>query len=106
MKKLILASALMVASAGAFASNGACVAVGSVADSSYSWNGTTYTLCELPTSITTNKTLFNGNDIPSGQPVLWALPGIVTVGDGYVQNTSYAAANHSVLTIEAGGGCS
>ncbi|MBU2038550.1 MAG: hypothetical protein KKH95_05365, partial [Gammaproteobacteria bacterium] len=28
--------------------------------------------------------------------------GIVTVGDGYVQNTSYAAANHSVLTIEAG----
>jgi len=102
MKKILLASALTVASASAFASNGLCTNVGSVASSSYSWNGTNYVLCELPSSVLSDKTLFNGNDTRYRKPVLWALPGIVTVGDGYVQNTSYAAANHSVLTIEAG----
>tara|TARA_R110002050_G_scaffold275137_2_gene419831 strand:- start:2109 stop:3350 length:1242 start_codon:yes stop_codon:yes gene_type:complete len=92
----------MAVSAGAFASSGACSSVGTIAAVSYSWNGTAYTLCELPSSITTDETLFNGNDTMTGQPVLWALPGIVTVGDGYEYGKTPATANDAELTIESG----
>ncbi|MBU2039115.1 MAG: hypothetical protein KKH95_08220, partial [Gammaproteobacteria bacterium] len=69
MKKILLASALTVASVSAFASNGLCTNVGSVASSSYSWNGTNYVLCELPSSVLSDRTLFNGNDTRYRKPV-------------------------------------
>ncbi|MAD43483.1 MAG: hypothetical protein CMI02_08405 [Oceanospirillaceae bacterium] len=102
MKRLMMVSALMLSSAGAFASDGSCMAVGSVANASFNWNTVNYVLCELPSSITTDKTLFNGNDVMYQKPVLWALPGAVTVGDGYKYGKTPATANDAELTIEAG----
>ncbi|MDK2778655.1 MAG: hypothetical protein KYX62_13435 [Pseudomonadota bacterium] len=104
MKKLILASALMAASVGAYASDGECSSVGTIIGTGVSWDGGAYTVCELNTSFTGNATytLFNGLELTTFESVLFTLPGIVTVGNGYVQNTSYASADKSVLTIEAG----
>ncbi|MDP2548715.1 hypothetical protein [Oceanobacter sp. 4_MG-2023] len=117
MKKLIFSAAVIAASCYTYSAMAACPATGNATLNSAitdiglkSWiGGATYQVCQLPTSITINAAATLQNDVTVGvgpgavtYPVLWTLPGIVTVGDGYAQNTAYASADHTELTIEEG----
>ena len=102
MKKFILAASVMAASAGAWAADSECNDVGVLVSEEETWEGGYYTVCEIPASITGGNITLAYESGDTGRPVLWQLTGITTVGNGYVQNTSYASADKSVLTIEAG----
>lgn len=102
MKKLILAASVMAASAGVWAVDPECNDVGVLVSEEETWEGDDYTVCEIPASITGGNITLAYESDDTGLPVLWQLTGITTVGNGYVQNTSYASADKSVLSIEAG----
>ncbi len=102
MKKFILAASVMAASAGAWAADSECNDVGVLVSEEEAWEGGYYTVCEIPASITGGNITLAYESGDTELPVLWQLTGITTVGNGYVQNTSYASADKSVLTIEAG----
>tara|TARA_R110001583_G_scaffold60001_3_gene178673 strand:+ start:11002 stop:12228 length:1227 start_codon:yes stop_codon:yes gene_type:complete len=68
-----------------------------------SFNGGSYLSCELPTSIAVGaNTIVLAKQNGSGTNIVWTLTDITTVGNGHVQNTSYASADKTELEIEAG----
>jgi len=66
-----------------------------------SWNGATYRRCDLPADITVSGTVTLPAAV-SGTNILWALPSIVTVGDGHEAGKTPATAAATVLEIQAG----
>ncbi|MDP5210165.1 hypothetical protein [Microbulbifer sp. 2205BS26-8] len=67
------------------------------------FNGTNYLRCDLPASIAVNDTVVLAkNSTLSPLPIVWALPGIVLVGNGHLQNANPSTVDKTVLKIEAG----
>jgi hypothetical protein len=67
------------------------------------FNGGTYLRCNLPTSIAVGSgTIALAKQNYLGQNIVWTLTGITTVGNGHVQNTSYASADKTNLEIAPG----
>ncbi|WKD48683.1 hypothetical protein [Microbulbifer spongiae] len=67
-------------------------------------NNTNYLRCDLPTSIAVNDTvvLARDSDLAPLFPIVWALPGIVVVGNGHLQNANPSTVDKTVLKIEPG----
>lgn len=66
-----------------------------------SWNGSTYRRCDLPADIAVSGTVTLPAAV-SGTKILWALPSLVTVGDGHNAGKTPATAVPTVLEIQAG----
>ena len=66
-----------------------------------SWNGSTYRRCDLPANIAVSGTVTLPAAV-SGTKILWALPSIVTVGDGHKAGKTPSTATPTVLEIQAG----
>jgi len=67
------------------------------------FSGTPHLRCDLPASIAVNDTILlakNSAFLP--YPIVWALPGVVVVGNGHIQNTNPSTVDKTVLKIEAG----
>ncbi|HEY0683261.1 MAG TPA: hypothetical protein VGD45_13090 [Steroidobacter sp.] len=68
---------------------------------SVSWNGDSYRRCDLPANIKVAGTVTLPATV-SGTKILWALPSLVTVGDGHKAGKTPATAVPTVLEILAG----
>lgn len=68
---------------------------------SVSWNGDTYRRCDLPANIKVAGTVTLPATV-SGTKILWALPSLVTVGDGHKAGKTPATAVPTVLEVLAG----
>lgn len=66
-----------------------------------SWNGDSYRRCDLPANIAVAGTVTLPATV-SGKKILWALPSLVTVGDGHKAGKTPATAVPTVLEIQAG----
>ena len=68
---------------------------------SVSWNGGTYRRCDLPADIAVAGTVTLPATVSSTK-ILWTLPSVVTVGDGYKAGKTPDTALPTVLEIQAG----
>mgnify|MGYP003663607203 FL=1 len=109
MKQLLLATSLLAAATGAHALTDLnldeeCNYNGTAIDINYPWvGGVNYVYCELPTTIAVDDEIELLEESDSeGKPILWALPGIVTVGDGYLQGSTPATADSTRIYVDEG----
>lgn len=65
------------------------------------WNGASYRRCDLPADIVYSGTVSLPASV-SGTNILWALPTVVTVGDGHQAGKTPSTATATVLSIGAG----
>lgn len=65
------------------------------------WNGATYRRCDLPSSIVYSGTVSLPKSVNSTN-ILWAMPTVVTVGDGHEAGKTPSTATATVLSITAG----
>lgn len=115
MKKLILSASVLAMSFGAAFSHAAvvnlglhpaCNSNGTLVNPAYSWNGSTYRYCELPSDISVGN---NTIELPatvtyrgSTLPILWVLPQVVTVGDGHLSSATPSTVDRTKIEIAAG----
>ena len=115
MKKLMLSAGVLAMALGASFSNAAVVTLGlhpacngngTLINSAYSWNGSTYRYCQLPSNIAVgNNTIELPVTVPfagSTTPILWVLPQVVTVGNGHSSTATPAGVDKTEIVIAAG----
>ncbi|MFA0812621.1 hypothetical protein [Microbulbifer epialgicus] len=109
MKKVIASVGLMALASVSYAEtdlglNGQCNNNGNF-QGVVTFNGAPHLRCDLPASIAVNDTVVlakNSATFPLPYPIVWALPGVVVVGNGHIQNANPSTVDKTVLKIEAG----
>ncbi len=79
-----------------------CDGNGTLVNDKFEWNSDEYFYCELPTVIAVNDTIELNDENEDGDAVLWALPGIVTVGNGHVLGATPSSVVKTTLKIGSG----
>ncbi|MFS1524959.1 hypothetical protein ACL7TT_12740 [Microbulbifer sp. 2304DJ12-6] len=108
MKKVMASVVLMALASVAYADTNLGLDVACNSNGTFqgvvTFNGTSYLRCDLPTSIAVNDTivLAKNSDALPFFPIVRALPGIVVVGNGQLQNAKPSTADKTLLKIESG----
>lgn len=107
MKKVITSVALMALASVSYADTDLGLDVFCNSNGTFqgtvAFNGTNYLRCDLPASIAVNDTVVLAKSSATlSSPIVWALPGIILVGNGHLQNANPSTVDKTVLKIEAG----
>lgn len=103
MKKLAIASLFAAFAAPSFAVDSSCANLGDRIEESRSFNGGVYRVCALPSRILSNlPTPITYPNIIAGKRILWALNGVVLVGNGESANATFNSVNKTTVRFTAG----